>query len=72
MNIMKSSNCERNSSDEVISWEDYEEIIISEWNSLLNRKPDPSEDEIQRFLEQYPTLIPGAFNEFNIESGHPP
>jgi hypothetical protein len=28
--------------------------------------------EVQRFLEQYPSLVPGAFNITGGESGHPP
>ncbi|PWR76283.1 Shedu anti-phage system protein SduA domain-containing protein [Methanospirillum stamsii] len=53
-------------------WEEYENLIFTQWQELLNHNPKPSEIEIQSFLEQYPSLVPGAYNIVGGESGHPP
>jgi hypothetical protein len=55
-----------------ISWDIFEKQILSEWESLLNSNPPPSEEDIQHFLEKYPSLVPGAFNLIGSESGHYP
>jgi len=55
-----------------MGWEKYEQLIIAEWNELLNRNMRPNEKEIQSFLERYPCMVPGAFNLIGAESGHLP
>ena len=55
-----------------MEWEKYEQLIIAEWNKLLNQNPGPTEKEIQSFLERHPCMVPGAFNLIGAESGHPP
>ena len=37
-----------------MSGDDYENLITTEWENLLNREPSPSEPEIQAFFEKYP------------------
>jgi len=56
-----------------MDWNVFERLILDEWHKLLNRSPEPStEKEIQHFLEQYPSMVPGAFNLVGNESGHYP
>jgi len=55
-----------------MDWKVYERLILSEWDELLKRKTAPSEEEIQQFLEQYPSMVPGGFNLRGNESGHYP
>ena len=55
-----------------MSWDDYESLITTEWENLLNREPPPAEPEIQVFFEQYPSIVPGAFSLLGNESGHYP
>ena len=53
-------------------WRQYEQLLRSEWNELLNRDPAPTEQEMQHFLEQHPSMVPGCFNLIGNESGHYP
>lgn len=55
-----------------MEWITYVRLILSEWRELLNRDPTPTEEEIQHFLEQYPSMVPGGFNMRGNESGHYP
>ncbi|MDD1685582.1 Shedu anti-phage system protein SduA domain-containing protein [Methanoregula sp.] len=55
-----------------MEWKDYEQLILSEWQKLLDGTPAPTEKEMQHFLEQYPSMVPGAFNLIGCESGHYP
>lgn len=41
-----------------ISWPDYESWLAAEWTALLDK--DPPEVEVQAFLEQNPSLLPGT------------
>lgn len=52
-----------------MSWEEYEEKLTQEWQSLLDS--DCSEKVIQAFLEKHPCLLPGAFT-MTRTSGHYP
>jgi hypothetical protein len=55
-----------------LAWTQYDRIIQTEWDALLNRKPPPSEREVQAFLERFPSMVPGAFGVIGGESGHYP
>jgi hypothetical protein len=54
-----------------VSWNDYESGVRSLWHDILNRRASPTEAEVQMFLAQHPSLVPGAFGLFG-ESGHFP
>src|SRR4051812_27380742 len=41
------------------TWDEYEAWLLAQWRALLERRPDAR--EMQRFLEQHPSLLPGAF-----------
>ncbi|MGI5456057.1 Shedu anti-phage system protein SduA domain-containing protein [Streptomyces sp. CA-249302] len=41
-----------------MTWDRYSDQALSEWYSLLSRSPE--EDEVQRFLELHPAMIPGG------------
>lgn len=53
-------------------WNEYERLILAEWQAVLNQQLTPSEREIQAFLEKHPAMVPGAFNLLGNESGHYP
>jgi hypothetical protein len=55
-----------------MAWDDYHAIVDREWQVLLNRKPSPSEREVQTFLQDHPCLIPGAYCLVGNQSGHCP
>lgn len=55
-----------------MDWEIYQQMMVSGWDELLNRNPGPTEKEVQRFLEEYPAMVPGAFNLMGNRSGHYP
>lgn len=48
-----------------ITWEKYEELLIKEWNSLLNSEKQNDENVFQEFLEINSCLLPRPFNSFN-------
>lgn len=52
-----------------MSWEEYEELVRTKWNELLSSETT-DEPKIQEFLEEHPSLLPGAFGLFG--SGHYP
>ncbi|MDI6884692.1 MAG: DUF4263 domain-containing protein, partial [Hadesarchaea archaeon] len=52
-----------------MEWGEYEKLINTEWRKLLSASND--EEKFQKFLEQYPCLLPGAFG-FDGRSGHMP
>ena len=58
--------------EQPIGWEEYERLILAEWNKLLDSNPAPSEQRMQTFFEQYPSMMPGAFNIVGNQSGHYP
>lgn len=47
----------------------YANVLQAEYQEFLRR--DPSEKELQRFLEQHPSLVPGAWTP-GTKSGHEP
>lgn len=55
-----------------MSWEDYERLILAQWSGVLGRSPGPPELAVHRFLEQHPSMVPGAFNIVGGSSGHYP
>ena len=55
-----------------MSWEDYERLIVAQWNDVLGGGPGPTEVTVHCFLEQHPSLVPGAFNIIGGSSGHYP
>lgn len=54
-----------------MAWEQYSERVRQEWGKLLVGPGSHDERTIQRFLEQHPCLIPGAFS-LPSPSGHWP
>ncbi|MFF3443257.1 Shedu anti-phage system protein SduA domain-containing protein [Streptosporangium sp. NPDC002721] len=59
---------ERRNSDrpKSIPWEIYEEWLSKEWHKLL--RSSPPESLVQEFLEQHPSLLPGAADD--VGRGH--
>src|SRR5688572_19631384 len=55
-----------------MSWEDYERLILTRWSDLLESSPIPTELSVHAFMEQHPSLVPGAFNVIGGNSGHYP
>ncbi|WP_443478054.1 Shedu immune nuclease family protein [Novosphingobium aerophilum] len=53
-----------------MSSDDYAKYLRVAWPELLNG--NPSECQIQNFLEQHPAMIPGAFSVIGGPSGHAP
>ncbi|WP_433512894.1 Shedu anti-phage system protein SduA domain-containing protein [Nonomuraea sp. CA-143628] len=49
-----------------VSWDQYEAWLASEWLNIL--KSDPAELEVQKFLEQHPSLLPAAADD--VGRGH--
>jgi hypothetical protein len=52
-------------------WEEYERLVLREWNRLLNSIEDGEEKRVQEFLEAHPSMIPGAYS-LPLPSGHYP
>lgn len=53
-----------------IEWDEYEKIIIKEYEELMKTKMN-DESAFQDFFERNPCMLPGAFGFFG-ESGHTP
>ena len=54
-----------------MDWEEYRERVLSEWNAVLS--DSTGERPVQRFLEQHPCLVPGAWMAYSrLTSGHGP
>lgn len=53
-----------------MTWEEYEQKVIAEWNSLLN-SPECNEKLVHQFLVKHPSMVPGAFS-VTGPSGHSP
>lgn len=49
-------------------WEQYSDKALADWYSLLAR--DPDEDEVQRFLELHPSMIPGGSGDIGPGGHH--
>ena len=55
-----------------MDWKTYSQLIMGKWSNLLNQNSPISEETVQRFLEEHPSMVPGAFNIVGPESGHYP
>lgn len=53
-----------------MSWEDYEEIILREWDVLLSRR-DSTEKDFQKFFETHPCCLPQLYR-LLLRGGHGP
>lgn len=53
-------------------WDEYERLVGTRWRALLDSNPPLTERAVHTFLEQHPTMVPGAFNLLGGESGHYP
>ena len=49
------------------TWDTYQAVVMQAWNALL--ACDPSETEVQAYLEKHPGLLPG-YRSMTITSGH--
>jgi hypothetical protein len=50
------------------SWDRYETYLVAEWATLLERSP--AEDDVQRFLELHPCMVPGGEGGSDSIGGH--
>src|SRR4051812_3539752 len=54
-----------------MAWQQYDREVKRQWKELLGG--DPEEPDVHRFLEQHPSLVPGAFSALGRPtSGHGP
>src|SRR4051812_38732175 len=54
-------------------WDDYGNRVMDEWRTLLSSEDASKEKGLQAFLEQHPSLVPGAFASIGLSgSGHSP
>ncbi|MER5719697.1 Shedu anti-phage system protein SduA domain-containing protein [Streptomyces sp. NPDC002132] len=51
-----------------LAWETYSDMALADWYRLLSQ--DPEEDEIQRFLELHPSMIPGGSGDIGPGGHH--
>lgn len=51
-----------------LAWEFYSDQVLSDWYSLLSQ--DPEENEVQRFLELHPSMIPGGSGDIGPGGHH--
>ena len=51
-----------------LAWEQYSDKALSDWYSLLSQEPE--EDEVQRFLELHPSMIPGGSGDIGPGGHH--
>lgn len=51
-----------------LAWEQYSDKALSDWHSLLSQEPE--EDEVQRFLELHPSMIPGGSGDIGPGGHH--
>lgn len=54
-----------------MSWDAYEQIVLTKWADFLNSDSSKVERNVQEFLEQHPCMIPGPFGLIGT-SGHSP
>jgi len=50
------------------SWQEYKSWLLPHWTALLDR--DPPERAVQEFLEQHPSLLPGAMGDVGPGGHH--
>jgi hypothetical protein len=55
-----------------MSWEEYKQLVLKEWDELLTSTDPLPEDEFQKFFERHPCMLPGAFGILGVSSGHGP
>lgn len=55
-----------------MSWLEYRRLMMQQWKALLDGAHSQDEPIIHAFLEQHPSMIPGAFNTIGLKSGHAP
>ena len=53
-----------------IEWSKYIKIIVPKWKSILN-DPKTIENDVQKFFEDNPCMVPGAYGFFNPSGHHP-
>lgn len=51
-----------------LPWEQYSDQALSAWYALLSQEPE--EDEVQRFLELHPSMIPGGSGDIGPGGHH--
>ncbi|WP_371629205.1 DUF4263 domain-containing protein [Streptomyces sp. NBC_00341] len=51
-----------------LAWETYSDKALSDWYSLLSTEPE--EEEVQRFLELHPSMIPGGSGDIGPGGHH--
>ncbi|GAA1749065.1 Shedu anti-phage system protein SduA domain-containing protein [Streptomonospora arabica] len=51
-----------------MGWTTYSDSVLSEWYDLLSREPE--EDQVQRFLELHPAMIPGGSGDIGPGGHH--
>lgn len=51
-----------------LAWEQYSDRALSDWYALLGQEPE--EDEVQRFLELHPSMIPGGSGDIGPGGHH--
>ena len=59
------SNGER---PQAMAWDEYERLVLSEWNELLAQ--DPDEPLVQSFLELHPAMVPGGSGDIGPGGNH--
>src|SRR5262249_21186649 len=55
-----------------LEWEEYEALLLKEWQDLLGMAPAQSENIFHKFLEQHPCMLPGAQAVFSRPSADYP
>ncbi|MFJ1927305.1 Shedu anti-phage system protein SduA domain-containing protein [Streptomyces sp. NPDC088131] len=51
-----------------LAWKTYSDMALSVWYSLLSKEPE--EEEVQRFLELHPAMIPGGSGDIGPGGHH--
>ncbi|WP_141658518.1 Shedu anti-phage system protein SduA domain-containing protein [Streptomyces mutabilis] len=51
-----------------LAWDKYSDMAMAEWYMLLSQEPE--EDEVQRFLELHPAMIPGGSGDIGPGGHH--
>jgi hypothetical protein len=53
---------------QALAWDYYSDLVLSEWYSLLSQEPE--EEDVQRFLELHPSMIPGGSGDIGPGGHH--
>jgi len=51
-----------------LSWNEYELAVMEQWDAIL--MSDPTEVEVQHFLERHPAMIPGGSGDIGPGGHH--